>query len=301
LPYFQNALDLRRELLATYLTSPDLAGMTENERRERYSVSLASDLSRSLLGVGDARYRLGDKETGLHLVDAAVGLREKLLTENPRSRQLKWELARTYRVTHGDSYDRDVATARKHLEGARELMQDLVDQDPNNVRYRRDVGSVYDQLGRLERRAKDESAAQQYFTQCRAIREALATIDPSNSNYQMDLMLVLAQCGEHERAAAIAEKVGGGQSPDNEILADVAKCLAQCAAAAASDSERKRHYEQKAIDALKVAVKQGFRGDFDARLLDPIREHPDYVALRKSLEQETAAAPKKTPPPAQEP
>src|SRR5262249_15680495 len=161
----------------------------------------------------------------------------------------KWELARTDQFSHGDSYDRDVASARKHLERARELMQELVDQDPNNLHYRRDLGSAYNQLCRLERRAKDESAARQSFTQCRAIPKARATTDQSKSNYQTELMLVLAQCGEHDRAAGIAEKVASGQSADNEILADVAKCLAQCAAAAASDPERKRHYEQKAIDA----------------------------------------------------
>src|SRR5262249_54717776 len=184
LPYFQNALDLRRELLATYLTSPDLAGMTENERRQRYSVSLSSDLSRSLLGVGDVRFRLGDKDTGHQLVDEAVALREKLHKENPNSRPLKWELARTGGF-YADKYVKDVVAARKQLERARQLMQELADQDPNNVHYRRDLGSMYYRLGRLELRAKNDSAARQHFAQSQAIREAQAAADPSNSRYQI--------------------------------------------------------------------------------------------------------------------
>ena len=179
-------------------------------------------------------------------------------------------------------------------------MQELVDQDAKTVEFRRDLGLMHYRLGKLDLKVKDETAARDHLNKCREIRESLAAGDPTNIRRQIELMKVLPLCGDHERATAIAESLARGTSPDNELLVDIVICYAECAASVSADPERKMRYVTKALDALKIALKQGYRGDLDMRVLDPIRDHPDFVALQKTLKQ-AKAAPKQNPPPADKP
>ena len=77
LPYFQKALDLRRELVETYLTSPDLGSMSELQRRQRYHRTLQADFARSLVAVGEMTFYLGDKQTGRQRYREALGMLDR--------------------------------------------------------------------------------------------------------------------------------------------------------------------------------------------------------------------------------
>ena len=59
-------------------------------------------------------------------------------------------------------------------------------------------------------------------------------------------------------AARLAREFRQMEKADNEVLIDIARCLAQCSLAAASDEE-KRIFREEAIEALKTAVDNGFR------------------------------------------
>ena len=237
LPYFQKALDLRRELVETYLTSPDLGSMSELQRRQRYHRTLQADFARSLVAVGEMTFYLGDKQTGRQRYREALGMLDEMLREHPKDIKLKHEIARIS-GNCGELQDDDLA-ARKHLERGRELMQELVDQDAKTVEFRRDLGLMHYRLGKLDLKVKDETAARDHLNKCREIRESLAAGDPTNIRRQIELMKVLPLCGDHERATAIAESLARGTSPDNELLVDIVICYAECAASVLADPERK--------------------------------------------------------------
>ena len=95
-------------------------------------------------------------------------------------------------------------------------------------------------------------------------------------------MLALARCGEHVRAIEIAEAVRAG-SKDPELLCEVARCYALCAAALRdTDRSLADTYAEAGIKALSEAIDDGygdrvaFNTDPD---LDPIRDLPGYQAL----------------------
>jgi hypothetical protein len=102
----------------------------------------------------------------------------------------------------------------------------------------------------------------------------------------MELMLAQAHCGDHMRAAVIAEKFVERESPDNEVLIDVARCFAQCSAAAGEADELQAVYAKKAIDALDNAIAHGYRDAVYLECepdLDPLRKHDDFnTAVEKA-------------------
>jgi hypothetical protein len=76
------------------------------------------------------------------------------------------------------------------------------------------------------------------------------------------------------------------ESPDNEVLIDVARCFAQCSAAAGEADELQAVYAKKAIDALDNAIAHGYRDAVYLECepdLDPLRKHDDFnTAVEKA-------------------
>jgi hypothetical protein len=84
-------------------------------------------------------------------------------------------------------------------------------------------------------------------------------------------VLTLARCGKHAEASRRADELRGqaGQSP--ELLLQLARCHAVCAAAA----EPKKDHTTKALEALQALAALDFR--------DPVllRTDPDLASLQK--------------------
>ena len=101
-------------------------------------------------------------------------------------------------------------------------------------------------------------------------------------------MLALARTGDHARASEIAEAMIKEPPLDARIYFHSACGFALSAGAAASlppsaeSARRVRHYTDRALDALRLALKRGWRSAEEVATdpdLDPIRTDPGFVAL----------------------
>jgi hypothetical protein len=162
---------------------------------------------------------------------------------------------------------------------------ELVKVDGKKFEYQWDLANAYYRLGLLALRSNDDSDARVQFESCRAVREKLATQDKGNDRRQMELMLVLAHCGKHAQAVAISTKILGGVT-DAELLIDVARCYAQCAAGSQGEEEVRQRYLKEAIGAVEKAVKLGYRDvvylstEVD---LDPLRTQEEFGLVLKAI------------------
>jgi hypothetical protein len=110
---------------------------------------------------------------------------------------------------------------------------------------------------------------------------------------QKDLMISLARCGEHERAADMADRIRKGAASDPGSLVDVACTFAVCSGAvAANEGQLRERYAERALEALRQAVAQGYRDVINLETepdLDALRDRPEFQAILTDL---TNRAPK---------
>jgi eukaryotic-like serine/threonine-protein kinase len=275
MPYFRKALALRRELSKS---TPENLG---------YQL----DVARSLLALGDTSFRVDDRPTAVASFDDCMEIIEKVYRQLPKNLTAKQEVGRACSLK-GDFHLRsgEIEKARPLFERALALTKELVTADPKKFDYQWDLAHAHYRLGLLAQRTKDEAGARNQFESCRVVREKLATQDKDNDRRQMELMLVLAHCGKHTEAAAIATKLLGGVT-DGELLIDVARCYAQCAAGSLNDEGLRQRYTNEAIQAIEKAAKQGYRDvvylttEVD---LEPLRAQEGFGQVLKAIRQSAA-------------
>ena len=150
-----------------------------------------------------------------------------------------------------------------------------------------DVALAHYYVATADLRAGDRDSAMAHYRECRDIREELAK-DPKAKLSSLDLMLALARTGDHKRASEIAEGMIKEPPLDARIYFHSACGFALSAGAAASlppsaESTRLvRHYTDRALDALRLARKRGWKSAEEVATdpdLDPIRADPGFVAL----------------------
>jgi serine/threonine-protein kinase len=269
LEYFEKALAHRRD-------------MAESHPQD---TAVQQDLARSCLALAEMNFRLNRLPAAREYYTRCLTVREGLFKAEPNNYRSRQELARALGMA-GDFFMRtdDGTEAKRHLERALALSQDVLKLDEKNTDFQRDLGLAYYRLGSLALRMKDPGAAQARFRKCLEIREGLAQADRTNVRRAMELMLVLAHCGEVERATAIAAKTRQTPLPDNELLIDVARCYAVCAAG--SQNPPGAVYKTRALEALNLAVANGYRdrvyleSEWD---LSSLRDLPDFGKLLDRL------------------
>jgi tetratricopeptide (TPR) repeat protein len=209
--------------------------------------------------MGDSSFRVDDRTTTNASFEESLGIVEDVFKRVPNNPVAKHELARASSM-RGDTHLRagEIEKARPLFDRALALTKEILAVDPKKFDYQWDLGHAHYRLGLLAIRAKDEAAAKNHFEDVLAIREKLAKQDPGNDRRQMELMLVLAHCGKHVEAAAIAAKLLAGVT-DNELLVDVGRCYAQCAAALPGDEPLRQSYFKEALQVIERACKQGYR------------------------------------------
>lgn len=267
--HFRKALAIRREL----------------SQSEPNNLAYRLDMARALLAVGDTSFRVGDSPTAGESFDESITIIEDIYRQKPTILMVKQEVARA-NALKGDYHLRNGETekARGHFEKALSFTKELVKADSKKFDYQWDLGHAHYRLGLAAVRAKDEGAGKEHFDNCRIVRDKLATQDKSNERRQMELMLPLAHCGKQAEASTIATKLLGAE-PDRELLIDVARCYAQCAAASADETIRKK-FTTDAVQSVAKAVNQGYRDivylstDVD---LDPLRGQDDFTLLLETI------------------
>ncbi len=270
---YREEIALRDEL------SPVLADQVE-VRRER--AGLRDKL-------GDLSISLGDPGAGRESFEAALKLRREIAADHPDEAQARRDVLLSLQKlgTHELIYSRDPKAALGHYQEALDGFLERLKAEESSVEAKMDVALAEYYVATADLRAGDRDAAMAHYRECRAIREGLAK-DPKTKLSSLDLMLALARTGDHARASEIAEGVIKGPPMDARIYFHAACGFALSAGAAAStpataESTRlARHYTDRALDALRLALKHGWRSAEEVATdpdLDPIRADPGFVSL----------------------
>ena len=185
-------------------------------------------------------------------------------------------------------YSRDPKVARECYQDALDGFLERLKAEPAVVQARMDVALAHYYVATADLRAGNRDSAMAHYRECRDIREDLAK-DPNNKLSSLDLMLALARTGNHKRAGEMAEGLIKVPPVDARIYFHSACGFALSAAAAASlpssaESTRLvRHYTDRAVDALRLARKRGWKSAAEVATdpdLDPIRADPGFRGFR---------------------
>jgi tetratricopeptide (TPR) repeat protein len=180
-------------------------------------------------------------------------------------------------------YSRNPMTARQYYQEALDGFLERLKAEPASVRAKMDVALAHYYVATADLRAGNRDSAMAHYRACRDMREALAK-DPQAKLSSLDLMLALARTGDHGRASAIAEAMIKVPPRDARIYFHSACGFTLSAGAAASlppsaeSSRRVRHYTDRALDALRLALKRGWRStDWPARIASALSASGDDV------------------------
>ena len=267
----------------------------EIELRDQFSPALAHQVEvrreRAGLGdkLGDLSVSLGDPVAGRDHFQQALQLRREIAAQNPNETQAQRDVLLSLQKlgNHELIYSRDPKTARRYYQEALDEFLERLKVERSSVLAKMDVALAQYYVATADLRAGDRDSAMAHYRECRDIREELAK-DPKTKLSSLDLMLALARTGDHQRASEIAEGIVKDPSLDARIYFHSACGFALSAGAASSlppsaESTRLvRHYTDRAVDALRQALKRGWKSAEEVATdpdLDPIRADPEFVAL----------------------
>ncbi len=269
----------REELALRDQRTPEVADQVEARRERAGLVDKLGDLSASL----------GEPRAALEHFQQALALRRQIAEDNRDETQAQRDVLLSLEKVgnHELIYSRDPKSARQHYQEALDRFLERLKAEPASVLAKMDVALAHYYVATADLRAGDRDSAIAHYRACRDIREVLAK-DPQAKLRSLDLMLALARTGDHGRASEIAEAMIKEPPLDARIYFHSACGFALSAGAAASSPpsaesrQQVRHYTDRAVDALRLALKRGWRSAAEVATdpdLDPIRADPDFVAL----------------------
>ena len=242
------------------------------------------DLSYSMMALAETNFRLGDRTLADDFYRQVLDQREAMAKLNPNDLKCLKELGDVfYMIGEFKLRCGDLAAARRNLENSRDRRKDLVDKEPRNVLFGRDLGMTLYRLGNIADFEKDGDRARRLYAAALKIREDLAKISEANDRRQTELMLALAHAGQTTRALELADRFSVGPNVDREQRTFLAACYAQVARATPADKvEQVQTALVKAIDAVRTAVREGFRDRVYLETepdLEPIRNRDDFKQI----------------------
>jgi serine/threonine-protein kinase len=267
----------------------------EIELRDQFSPALADQIEvrRESAGLrdklGDLSVSLGDPGAGRKDFEIALELRREIAADAPDETQAHRDVLLSLQKlgTHELIYARDAKAALGYYQDALAGFLERLKAEEKSVQAKIDVALAQYYVATAELRGGNRDGAMAHYRQCRDIREELAK-DPKTKLNSLDLMLALARTGDHARASAIAEGLIKDPPRDARIYFHSACGFALSAGAAASmpaaaeSTQLARHYTKRALDALRQALKHGWRSAEEIATdpdLDPIRGDPGFVSL----------------------
>ena len=138
-------------------------------------------------------------------------------------------------------------------------------------------------LGTFDLLEEKAAGARAHFDEALKIRRELAATSKVNDLLQVALALVQAQVGQVDAAMTIADRFSAGASVDPEERLELARCYAIASRTLpASDAARAGALQTKAMDAIRAAVRDGYRDRFYLEGepdLAPLRSREDFKTL----------------------
>jgi tetratricopeptide (TPR) repeat protein/tRNA A-37 threonylcarbamoyl transferase component Bud32 len=268
LPYYRKAYNLARELAEAQPNDP----------------ALQVNLTKSALALGSTAFRTGDRTQADTFLAEARERAQKLLAARPNDLDAKINLGDVLYLT-GEThfFAGKLPEARADMQGCLKLYEEIAKADARNVFYQRNLSKALYRIGDLDLAEKKPDDARSRFDAAQKIRAALVEISKENDRRQMELMLTQAQVGQVDAALATADRLAVGPKVDSELRMDLARCYAIASRTLPErEAERAETLRVKAMEALRAAVKDGYRdrgyleGEPD---FEPLRGREDFKAL----------------------
>jgi tetratricopeptide (TPR) repeat protein len=266
LSYYRKAYNLARELAEAQPNDP----------------GLQINLTKASLALGSTAFRAGDRVQADTFLTEARERAEKLRSARPNDLPAKINLGDVLYLT-GEThlFSGKLREARADMQACLNLYDEIAKADSRNVYYQRNLSKPHYRIGNLELAEGKPEDARRQFEDALKLRLALVEISKENDRRQMELMLAQAQVGQVDAALATADRLAAGPKVDSELRMDLARCYA-IASRAVSERERAQTLQVKAMEALRAAVKDGYRdrgyleGEPD---FGPLRAREDFKAL----------------------
>jgi tetratricopeptide (TPR) repeat protein len=258
------------------------------------NTSYSKRLTHTLLRQGKFLESIGDPEFALRAFEKALA---DILSQPQGSRNFNDEL--DIRARLGALYNahlKDVESSLELLEGAANIGEEAVVQDPDAPLLRNSLAKVYDELSNTRSDARDQSGAfvasrkaAFHFNSMIGMRPNVEWIEQKAKQYAQKASRIAMELGEYEFAAELIVESAGYVSDSPETHYDTARQLAGIHAFLSdikrSDSQSPEKLrdlqlgiERKAIGYLSRAIKHGFGSE------SIVRRHSEWDSLRSNTE-----------------
>jgi serine/threonine-protein kinase len=262
--YLEEAVDLRQEWIDAEPTSAE-ARSWMTEAREWLGIACSH--------LGDDRGMRGHLGASLHTTEGPAFV-------YPTDFSFKEDLAEI-QGAWGDALLRlgladDAATS---YEASLKNLRLVIDRYADDMARQDQLALARERLGSAVARLNRPDDARKHFAEALKLREEMRKLEPKNVTWQAAYALALARAGKATEAAAEAAEVQPRAAKSPELLMQVARCHAACAAA---DTPQKADFVKKALEALRAATGKDYQDAVALRTdpdLDALRTEPGFRAV----------------------
>jgi len=225
-------------------------------------------LAESLGNLARLKKDMGDREGALSSYEKALDIQEKLVREYPTVADYACRLARTQIGLGLIRFRTEPRRALGSLIEAVNILSKLVHEHPSIEVYQHDLADAHQNLGALLSTTGDLLDALGTIQSSLQIRSTLAELHPSDARLRTSLA-----GGYYERASILARL--GSRSGKNR------------GPGSAQESGKSREYSDRAMEALRQAVRAGWKATEQTRKdpdLAPLRAREDFRVLLMDME-----------------
>jgi serine/threonine protein kinase/tetratricopeptide (TPR) repeat protein len=255
---------LRRDLLTSALTF-----YKDFLKQRGDDTGLRAALAAAQFRVGRIYDELGDREASRKAMQSARAVYEELSRAEPGDVEPRVGLARCHFYTGAHA---------KAIEG----WEKLLDADPNNARYQKELADAYNALANQHRNNKDKAAALAAHQQALALRSTLVRNDPDHVQARRDLGQTLSSVAD---LLWVSQDSHGDDVAISDVLAMYHRFVEHTEAAFGRGSDRVQDGRELVVGYSKVARSERQLGHSS----EALRWYRKAADLAKRLAQENPA------------
>jgi eukaryotic-like serine/threonine-protein kinase len=198
----------------------------------------------------------------------------------PKDTSFQWDLVDAYGAKCDSQLGfGQVAEAQASLDESQRRLDPLIERAIDDVSKVPLLAAALQRSAALARAQKKPDDAIRYTAEAAKLWAELVQVEPNNLNWQASYMMALARTGKMDEATKIATMLRERAPHSSELLLQVARCYAVCAASAANE---KKSLVAKAIESLETAATAEFKDSFAIETdpdLQTLTGEPAYAAI----------------------